>query len=241
MKTTQLMALALTAVACTVATAVAQDANDYTAPAFPNAPKESAPDNLLNPQPGMIFSAYGPQAWMTLEDTNKMKSQFLESLAALPKSAALKIAVDTGNTFSIECAKDVNVRAIRWEGYLDIKKAGTYTFVFQKDFLTSYSSGIDRLWTGYATCINGNVGCGSGQNSVDIDLNIGHNHVVIVCLYPDPHGYHTYQDANNAPFNMSIKRKGSIGKAWKISPCDFFHEQPIEDEKPPFNSASRTP
>ena len=222
MSAKKLMTLALCAVACATVNGKVRT-QDLTSPAVA---KSKAPYKLLNPEPGMIMSVYGPQEWMRLDDVKKMKEQFRESVFALPKSPAVKTSVDKSDKFSIDCAKDVEVSAIRWEGYLVDNESETCTFVMQKNYYYGYDR--DCLQTGYAVMINDVVVCGWGQQSFDVNLEPGYNKVVIVCLYPDER---KFADVNKAPFNITVKPKGSVEEPSKLTPAMFEFDKTPERAK----------
>ena len=217
MKRIKQIAVALCVTACAFTTAFADESGLESA--TPPAPVITDP---VNPQPGMLFSAYGPCKWMYMRyesDSSKLQVALNESLVTLPKVPAVKTGVDKNEKFTIECAKDVEVAAIRWEGFLKCKLAKTYTFVVDKRY-DSYTS--DYRWqVGYVIAINGKI-CivGYGQNSFDTDLKVGFNKVEIVTLLPSDH----YREGRNSPLHISAKPKGSVIEPVKLSPGMLFYD-----------------
>ena len=222
MRTTRLMAVAACAVACTTVMAFADNDDDIgIVPATPLSSSTGFKQALINPKTGMIFSAYGGYNWMDFTDGQKMRAALKDSFSFLPKEPAVKTGVDKSGKFTIACANGVSTQAIRWEGFLEMKKAGKYTFLVQKNV-----DGYEWL-CGYAIAVNGKVCTASfGQDSFDVDLMIGFNKVEIVTLLP------RYDSVKNAPLLISMKRKGSLIEPVQLSPGLFCYED-IEVDKDP--------
>ncbi|MBP5509699.1 MAG: hypothetical protein J6Z49_02145 [Kiritimatiellae bacterium] len=225
MKTMHVFATAICAVACTFTAAIAEDDSGLES-ATPAAPVITDP---VNPQPGMIFSAYDGYKWMYPEDSGdkeieKMRVNLKESVDKLPALPAVKTGIDKSDKFSIACASGVAVAAIRWEGFLKCKIARTYTFLIQKERADTYDSRLDLHWaTGYAIRINGKTGVVSyGQTSFDVNLKVGFNKVEIVSLLPD--GRQLYKQGRMAPLLITVKPKGSVIEPVNLSPNKLFYD-----------------
>ena len=151
MKSTKLMTIALCAMACTAATAFAED--DLIASATPSATIADP----VNPKPGMIFKGY---------DLRKV------NISELDKCATVKTTVVADDKFSLEKFRNVRVSQGVWEGFLKGKRSVNCTVVAQQP---TYNG----CW--YTLFINGKeiVG-GSGQKSRKFDLKAGFNHVKLV-------------------------------------------------------------
>ena len=223
MKTRMLTTLAMCAMVCSVAMASAQEADDLIESATPSAPKETAPYDLLNPQRGMTFSVYGSNEWNLPRENNKKLAHIRESLSTLPKAAAAKTSIDNGDKFSIDCAKGIDVSAIRWEGYLKCKQTTICTFAVKR----VYCRRGDELCAGYVIRVNNVIRAGFGENSFDVELKAGFNKVELVCVYLEGTYCSNCGRVIKEPLNLSIKPKGSLAEAKTLSPSIFWH-----DEKP---------
>ncbi|MBP5509700.1 MAG: hypothetical protein J6Z49_02150 [Kiritimatiellae bacterium] len=154
----------------------------------------------VNPQPGMLFSAYNCPEWMGAE-------QLRESNSTLPERPALKTGIDKGGGFSANCATGVKAVAIRWEGFLKCKRAATYTFTIDKGEDTGFENG-------YSVRVNNDLTVtGYGRNAFDADLKVGFNKVEIVCQF-----------GGDNPFDVSAKPKGSVAEPTKLSPGMLFYD-----------------
>ncbi len=226
MKTTRLMAVAACAVACTTVTVFGNNSNDTGNDTGLGAtPPATEIKDPANPKPGMIFSAYGAYKWMYLDDSEKLQTALKECFSFLPKAPAVKTGVDTSDKFTIDCAKGVATGAIRWEGFLECRKARTYTFLVQKN-VCNYDSSSLKWQCGYAIAINGKLSCtGFGQSSFDVDLKLGFNKVEIVTLVPN-----RFEDVKQSPLLISAKPKGSIKEPLKLSPGIFKYDDTEVEE-----------
>ena len=159
---------------------------------------------------------------MDFTDGQKMRAALKDSFSFLPKEPAVKTGVDKSGKFTIDCANGVSTHAIRWEGFLGMKKAGKYTFLVQKN-VHEYAE-----WRcGDAIAVNGKLCTAAyGQTSFDVDLKKGYNKVEIVTLLP------RYDSVKNAPLLISMKRKGSLIEPVQLSPGLFCYED-IEVDKDP--------
>ena len=219
MKTMHMFATVLCAVACTFSAAIAEDDSGLVS-ATPVAPVITDP---VNPQPGMIYSAYAlswmnhPGSYFTKEEAEKLLGSLRECHSTLPKMPALQTGVDSNNTFTVECAKGVKPYGIRWDGFLKCKLSGTYTFLVQKK---SVGDGRDIfVWCSYVIKVNGKVIVSQGEDSFDVDLKTGFNKVEIFCLFPP-----RWEEVAQAPMIISAKRKGSIIEPVKLSPGMLFYD-----------------
>lgn len=222
MKPTKQLAVAL-CVAAGITTSVFAEDDSGLVSATPTAPVVTEP---VNPQPGMIYSAYDGYKWMYPRNDEKeigdLKVNLKESVDNLPKLSAVKTGIDKSDKFSIACASGVAVAAIRWEGFLKCKLARTYTFVVQKESANYDTNYKPAQWsTGYAIRINGKAGRVSyGQSSFDADLKIGFNKIEIVSLLPEQY----YKDGRKAPLIITVKPKGSVIEPVKLSPNKLFYD-----------------
>lgn len=223
MKPTKQLAVALCVAACMTTSVFAEDDSGLVS-ATPAAPVITEP---VNPQPGMIYSAYSSSVapWMgypkssLIEDD--MKKKTFESLkechSTLPKMPALKTGVDKSDKFAIECARGVVPDGIRWEGFLKCKLSKKYTFLVQKN---AYHGAYAAPWCSYAIRINGKFFLVShGEDSFDANLNTGFNKVEIFCMFPP-----AFKEVAQAPLIISAKPKGSIIEPVKLSPGMLFYD-----------------
>ncbi|MBR4259120.1 MAG: hypothetical protein IKQ17_08820 [Kiritimatiellae bacterium] len=206
----KLMAAALCAAASVTTTAFAED--DF---GIESASPEVVADPI-NPQPGMIFSAYGP------DRTVKNNEAWLkESNSKLPKIAAMKTGVDKGEKFSIDVASGVKALTVRWEGFMKCKRAATYTFLFQKGLKSDRS-----FHAGYSIKINGKsvVPAGSCETTCDASLKVGWNKVEIVSIFG------ASPRVGVLPLNVSFKPKDSLSEPRPLAPKDLYHDQKPEED-----------
>ncbi|MBO7688192.1 MAG: hypothetical protein J6V72_17545, partial [Kiritimatiellae bacterium] len=189
----KLMAVALCAAACATTTAFAED--DFGI--------ESASPIVIadpvNPQPGMILSGYKAPMYPT-------KNWFKESVTSLPKSPAIKTAVDTSESFSLTALGATESNAGMWSGFLKCKRAGVYTLTI------TVKHGNDR----YALRVNGKpaIVYGRGQSSADVLLKPGWNKVELVC-----------RQNRQSTLDMSYKPKESLSDARPLTPAMMFYDK----------------
>lgn len=210
MKMVKLMAVVLCVAACVTTPALAE--NDFGIESA--TPVEIA--DPVNPQPGMMFSAYGP------DKTVKNNEAWLkESNSKLPKMAAMKTGVDKSEKFSIDVASGVKALTVRWEGFLKCKRAATYTFLFQKELKSDIS-----FYAGYSVKINGKsvVPAGGCETTCDANLKVGWNKVEIVSIFG------SNSRRGPLPLNVSFKPKDSLSEPRPLAPKDLFHDQKPEED-----------
>ena len=233
MKRSQCLAV-LCALACTI-TSVSADENG-----FESAAPSVETFELINPQPGVIFSAYPLEKWMVLSESEetrlrinvglgdgeldqgqKQKTQLWVTLSTLQKKAPLKSGIDKNDKFSLQCATGVDAAIVKWEGFLKCKLSRTYTFMIQKGYYNGVLN-TQRWLCGYAVRINGKFGlAGYGQTTFDAKLNAGFNKIEIVSLVP------RHKDVQDAPLSISAKIKGGLAEPTAFSPGMLFY-----DDKP---------
>ena len=199
MNPTKLMAVALCAAACVATTGFAED--DFGI-------ESASPVKIadpVNPQPGMVVNAY---KIMYGGSENRYKT--LTSLDVLAKTASLKTVVDKSDSFSRNILpQNCEARSILWEGFIKCKRATTYTFTMSNsDWYSFYVNG--------KCYVDQNV----RQQSVDVELKVGWNKVVILAFIE-------YQ---NNKFELSYKPKGSLSEPRPITPKDLFHDQKPEED-----------
>ena len=161
MNPTKLMAVALCAAACVTTTAFAED-DDFVADA-----NSTAIADPVNPKPGMVFKGYN------LDTQYGDKFQTLK--ATLASTAPVKSTVVTSEQFSFEpFRKEVRINQGFWEGFLKCKRTAQCTFLIKQK--GDYSGG------GFLLYVNGKkvIGnCGTGQQSENVSLKAGFNHIEI--------------------------------------------------------------
>ena len=165
--------------------------------------------DLVNPQPGMVFNAYKLDGWMdekALPDSNDR----------LPSLPATKTGLDKGERFAL--TEGTEGRQMRWEGFLKCKRAGVYTFTFNKP---SHSDWGGDYRSGYSVRINGKsvLPAANREASCDAPLQVGWNKVEIVCQF-----HHA------DPLTVSYKPKGSVSEPRPLAPKDLFHDEKPEEE-----------
>ena len=163
----------------------------------------------VNPQPGMLFNAYGAD-----KKSAKAEPWLKDSHSKLPSVAAMKTGVDKSEKFSLDVASGVNALSVRWEGFIKCKRAGAYTFLFQKKAFRQFQDG-------YSVRINGRnvIPAAYGEASCDANLKVGWNKIEIVAVF-------RVKD----PLSVSFKPKGSVAEPRPITPKDLFHDEKPEDE-----------
>lgn len=161
MKTTKLMTIALCAVACTAATATAEEkGDDLIASATPAA----AIADPVNPKPGMVFKGYNVRG---TRDMFELASQ-------LEKCATVKKTIATGEKFAFDEFKGARISQGVWEGFIKCKRSANCTILLQQETYIN---------SGYALFINGKKFiAGTGQRSGMINLKAGFNHIKLVML-----------------------------------------------------------
>lgn len=197
MKATKLMAVALCAAACTTATLFAED--DFGI-------ETASPVKIadpVNPQPGMVLSGYKVR---NIHSTGWIKDCFTD----LPKTPAIKTAVDKAEDFSLKPLGKTQANVGMWSGFMKCKRACVYTIAFSE-------SNVHCI---YALRINGRtvITMGKGQSSVDVPLKVGWNKIEFACLF-----------YNKNILNMSYKPKESLSEARPLTPMMIFHEQKPEE------------
>ena len=163
MKTRKLMTIALCAVACTVASAIAEEkGDDLIASATPTA----AIADPVNPKPGMVFKGY---------NVGDARDTF-ELAFKLEKCPTVKMTVAKSEKFSFdEFGRDVHIRQGVWEGFIKCKRSANCTILLQQG-RTGFGNS-----PGYALFINGKKFInGYDQSTGTIDLKAGFNHIKLV-------------------------------------------------------------
>ena len=200
MKTRKLMAVALCAAACVTTTAFAED--DF---GIESASPVTIADPV-NPQPGMTANAY-------LFNYNNESSKYklmTSSIAAIKKLPAVSTFIDKGDVFSKAAVSEkVEAHTMMWEGFIKCKRAATYTFSFSnRDSYSFYVNGTKHV----DFCFR--------QESRDIDLKVGWNHIAIVAFF----------DYKDNKLTINYKPKGSLSEPRAIAPKDLFHDQKPEED-----------
>ncbi len=158
----KLMAVALCAAACVAITAFAED-NDFVAGA-----SSTVFADPVNPKPGMLFKGYN------LNTQYDDKFQTLKS--TLATAAPVKSTVVSSEQFSFEpFLKEVRINQGVWEGFLQCKRTAQCTFLVKQR--GDYSGG------GFLLYVNGKkvIGNGgTGQQSANVYLKAGFNHIEII-------------------------------------------------------------
>ncbi len=200
MNPTKLMAVALCAAACVTTTAFAED--DFGI-------ESALPVKIadpVNPQPGMTAQAY----YFNYDGSNSKYKLITSSLAAMQKLPAVSTFVDKGDVFSkAAAAEKAEVHTMMWQGYIKCKRAATYTFsLSNRDSYSFYVNG--KKYVDF--CF--------GQESCDVDLKVGWNHVSIVA----------YFGRKDNKLTVNYKPKGSLSDPRPIAPKDLFHDQKPEED-----------
>lgn len=206
MNTTKLISLAFCAIVSIASTVFAEDdfGIESASPAVIADP--------VNPQPGMIFNAYGP---VKIGNGRSNEEWLKECHSKLPSAAAMKTGVDKNDKFSMDVAAGLSALSVRWEGFIKCKRATTYTFLFQKKVNWTFDNG-------YSIRINGRAvkPAAFGETTCDAALKVGWNKIEIVCIFND----------KSSPLNISFKPKGSLSDPRPIAPKDLFHDQKPEED-----------
>lgn len=104
---------------------------------------------------------------------------------------------------------------MKWDGYIKCKRATSYTFSFDTSKNNSYNNK-------YSFYVNGRqfIELAWGQKSIDVDLRLGWNKVVILAAL------------SNVGCKMDIKYrpKGSLSDPRQLSPGMLFYDKPVEEE-----------
>ena len=160
----------------------------------------------VNPQPGMTANAY----YFDYGSSNSKYKMMTSSLAAMQKLPAVSTFVDKGDVFSkAAAAEKAEVHTMMWQGYIKCKRAATYTFSFSnRDSYSFYVNGTKHV----DFCF--------GQESRDVDLKVGWNHIAIVA----------YFDRKDNKLTVNYKPKGSLSEPRAIAPKDLFHDQKPEED-----------
>lgn len=200
MKTRNLMAVALCAAACVTTAAFAEE--DF---GIESASPVTIADPV-NPQQGLKADAYN----FDYGRNNQKYHQLTSSLDALRKMPAVRTYIDKCDSFSrATIPEGINCHTVKWEGYLKCKRAATYTFSLNNhDSYSFYVNGRRHI----DFCFN--------QETRDVDLNVGWNHVVIIA----------YLDGRNSKLTMNYRPKGSVSEPRPITPKDLFHDQKPEED-----------
>ena len=201
----KLMIVALCAAASAITNAFAED--DF---GIESASPVTIADPV-NPQPGMIFNAYGP---VKIGNGRSNEEWLKECHARLPSVAALKTGVDKNDKFSIDVAAGLSALSARWEGFIKCKRSATYTFLFQQRKTRGCGNG-------YSVKINGQAvkPAAFGESTCDAALKVGWNKIEIVCIFNE-----------KSPLNISFKPKGSLSDPRPIAPKDLYHDQKPEED-----------
>ena len=160
----------------------------------------------VNPQPGMTANAY-------LFNYNNESSKYklmTSSIAAIKKLPAVSTFIDKGDVFSKAAVSEkVEAHTMMWEGFIKCKRAATYTFSFSnRDSYSFYVNGTKYV----DFCFR--------QESRDIDLKVGWNHVAIVA----------YFDYKDNKLTINYKPKGSVSDPRPLAPKDLFYDQKPEED-----------
>lgn len=195
----KLMAVALCATACVTTTAFAEDdfGIESASPVMVSDP--------VNPQPGMKADAYNFDY-----DNNRKYHQMTSSLDAFRKMPAVRTYVDKSDNFSCGgVPESIDLHTIKWEGFIKCKRAATYTFSFSnRDSYSFYVNG--RRYVDF--CFN--------QESRDVDLKVGWNHIVIIA----------YINRRDNKLMVNYRPKESLSDPRPITPKDLFHDQKPEED-----------
>ncbi|MBR5625048.1 hypothetical protein IKW72_08645 [bacterium] len=154
--------------------------------------------DLANPQPGMIFKGYN------LERQNR------DALPGiLDKSATVKSTIATTETFSwSQFSKNTAISQGVWEGFLKCTRSATCTILIKQD---------NWQGNGCILFVNGKKVCsGYGQQSVDVDMKAGFNHIKVI--------------AQNKPVSIYLSPKGSTDDPKLLSPSMLYHDDIPEDD-----------
>ena len=130
--------------------------------------------NPVNPKPGMVFRGYN------LDTQYNDKFQTLKS--TLATAAPVKSTVVSSEQFSFETfLEEVRINQGVWEGFLNCKRTAQCTFLAKQE--GDYSGG------GFLLYVNGKkvIGnSGTGQQSANVNLKAGFNHIEIISQAQNP-------------------------------------------------------
>ena len=161
----------------------------------------------VNPQPGMVANAYYFD-WGHSDNKYRAMTSSIQAIKKLPSVVSF---VDKGDAFAKTCIQeDIKAHTIMWEGYIRCKRAAIYTFTFATN---------DGSYSFFA---NGNkfINDTLKQESCDVSLKVGWNHIVILA----------YFDRRSTKLTVNYKPKGSLSEPRAIAPKDLFHDQKPEED-----------
>ena len=202
MKTLIVAALAIAAVGANVAFAEEDDGIVSAAPAIADP---------VNPQPGMICTAY-------CYGNTHGESNWTKTISSLGRAPSVKTYVDKGTVFSRVGVEDgLRTNILKWEGFIKCKRSATYAFTVTSMFDQDRIGGEFHY-----LAVNGSeiIKCGSNQNSVVADLKVGWNKVVIIF------------EASKANVKLDVKYRpnGSTSAPRSLTPGMLYHDEKPEEE-----------
>lgn len=163
-------------------------------------------------QQGMVFKGY------TLGKQHFNGIRKLDELAVkLPTLPAVKTMVDKDTCFSLrQLGKKTAVNSGKWEGLLNCKRAGCYTFVItQAQPRSIFKSGAFTLRVNDA-CV---LPEGRVQASVDVNLNLGLNKIDLFCLF-----------RKAGPVSITYKPKDSLSEPRQLTPGTLSFKPKAEQD-----------
>ena len=189
----KLMAVALCAAACVTTTAFAED--DLVSSANTTVIAEP-----VNPKPGMVFKGYNLDCYYSYS------KEFQSLKATLASAAPVKSTVVTSEQFTYKAFQDgARIQQGVWEGFLKCKRKAQCTFLMKMRGGTTSS--------GFLLYVNGKkVIGGAEQQSANVDLNVGFNHIVII------------SQAEYNPVEVFLSPVGSTKDPNPLSPAMMFYE-----------------
>lgn len=194
----KLMAVALCAAACVTTTAFAED--DFISSA-----NTTVIADPVNPKPGMVFKGYN------LGCNYSYSKEFQSLKATLDSAAPVKTTVVTSEQFTYKAFQgEVRIQQGVWEGFLNCKRKAQCTFLMKMKGGTTFS--------GFLLYVNGKKVIGGGdQQSANVDLKVGFNHIVIIT------------QAEYNPVEVSLSPVGSTKPPQQLSPAIMFHDDKTDE------------
>lgn len=152
----------------------------------------------VNPKEGMIFKGY-------CIDVDRKT----ELTATLEKAAPVKTTVVKTEYFSWDqFSKDTQISHGVWEGFLKCKRSATCTIIIKQD---------NWHGNGCILFVNGKKVCsGYGQQSVNVEMKAGFNHIKVI--------------VQNKPVAMYLSPKDSTKDPKTLSPAIMFHDETPEED-----------
>lgn len=159
----------------------------------------------INPQPGMVCSAY-------LFGHTNGEDNWRKTISRLANAPSIKSYVDKEDSFNRNAlSNSTQTNIMKWEGYIKCKRAGMYSFSFvgpHSNFYAFYLNDVEIISAGY------------GQMTVGGQLKEGWNKVVIIVEIDHP----------NQKLELKYKPNESLAEPRPLTPKKMFHDEKPEED-----------